>query len=189
MSAPSEQLRSDVARDPTVRSATVLGLGNVLMGDDGLGPYVARMLEAEWTFPPSVQVIDGGTAGLDLMLCVQDADVLLVIDSVAEVGPPGQVVVYRRDELLKDPVGQQINPHDTGLREALLTTEFASGAPYEVTLYGVIPVRMDAGAGLSRPVRAAVPQVKRLVIDELHRLGLHPSRRTPPATPDIWWER
>lgn len=170
------------------RSA-VLGLGNVLVGDDALGPWVVQKLLAEWDFPPEVRVQDLGTPGLDLHPYLSDCEHAVLVDVVRSEGAPGELRLYDRDQILTHPPGIRTTPHDPGVKEALLSLEFAGGGPEQVLLVGVIPGRVEEGSvGLSPPVRAAVDFALDAVIRELERVGHAPVRRENPDPPDIWWE-
>jgi len=167
----------------------VLGLGNVLMSDDGFGPYVARVLEAFYEFPDDVEVIDVGTPGLDLTPYLLDTDAVIFIDTVTSNGAPGETRVYDRTEILKYPPQARTGPHDPALKEALLTVDAAGAGPKVVTLIGVIPAWVATGVTLSPAVSEAVTRVTRLVLDELDRMGVPAIPRPVPRTPHIWWEQ
>ena len=166
----------------------ILGLGNVLMSDDGFGPYVARVLEAFYEFPRDVEVLDVGTPGLDLTPYLLGADAVIFVDTVTSTGSPGETRVYDRAEILRHPPQARTGPHDPGLKEALLTVDAAGAGPPIVTLIGVIPEWVATGTALSPAVGAAVTTVVRLVIDELDRLGVPAVARPIPRPPNIWWE-
>jgi hydrogenase maturation protease len=169
------------------RKIAVLGLGNVLMGDDGLGPYVAAVLSASYEFGPGVSVLDAGTPGLDLIPYISGLDVLILVDTVRAGGSPGELRLYRREQILAMPAGPRLTPHDPGFKEALQALEFEGTAPREVLLVGVIPEHVARGVELSGAVREAVPKVEAEVLRELERLGKHACRRARPLTPDLWW--
>ena len=166
----------------------VLGLGNVLMSDDGFGPYVARVLEAFYEFPEDVEVVDVGTPGLDLTPYLLGTEAVIFIDTVTSDGAPGETRVYDRDEILKYAPQARTGPHDPALKEALLTVDAAGAGPKVVTLIGVIPEWVATGVTLSPVVSDAVTPVVRTVIDELDRLGVAAVPRPVPETPHIWWE-
>ncbi len=163
-------------------------MGNVLIGDDGVGPYVVRLLEARYRAPDGVEIADVGTPGLDLTPYLSGAAAVLVVDTVAADAEPGAVRTYRRDALLAAPPLPRTSPHEPGLREALLATELTDSSPAEVLLVGVVPGRTDTGTGLSPPVRAAAERLIEIVVAELERLGRPLVPREPPLEPDIWWE-
>lgn len=177
------------AEEPPEANVAVLGLGNVLMGDDALGPTVIKVLEAEYEFPEGVSVQDLGTPGLDLTPYLAGLKAVIFVDTVHSSGAPGDVRLYRRDEILKHPPQARLSPHDPGLKEALLTMEFSGRGPGEVLLVGVIPGEVRTGVGLGPTVRAAVPLAAAEVVKELARLGVAPSVRASPGNPDLWWER
>lgn len=170
-------------------AVTVFGLGNILMSDDGLGPYVIKVLEASYEFPPDVEVLDAGTPGLELSTILEDSGALIIVDTVRAADAPGQVKTYRRDDILKHPPAQRITPHDPGLKETLLVLELQGETPPEVFVVGVVPDSVEYGIGLSEKVRAAVPAAVAAIVQELARLGHEAALRDPPTEADIWWER
>jgi hydrogenase maturation protease len=166
----------------------VLALGNVLMGDDALGPHVIARLVAGYDFPAEVSIEDLGTPGLDLHPHLAGNDALIIVDVVKSKGQPGELRQYRKEEILKHPPGPRVSPHDPGLKEALLGLQFADDDP-EVLLVGVIPGRIPhLEVGLTSEVQAAVPLAVQAVLDELNRLGLPAVPRENAPEPDLWWE-
>lgn len=167
---------------------TVLGLGNVLMGDDGLGPYVAEALQDGWELHPEVRVLEG-TPGWDLAPLLMGTRALIVIDVVRTDGRPGEVREYGRAHLLRSPPPTRVSPHDPGLKDTLLLLDLQGSAPEHVLVVGVVPDEVRAGTGLSRAVRGAVPEAVERVAAELARLGYPAHRRTGASPADVWWER
>jgi hydrogenase maturation protease len=163
----------------------IIGLGNVLMSDDGFGPYVVRVLEAFYDLPRDVQVIDAGTPGLDLTPHILDADVVMFVDTVDAEGRPGEVHRFGLPGILAHAHG----PHDPAVKEALLTVAAAGRGPKDVLLIGVIPEWIATGVSLSGPVRSAVPQAIGVLATELERRGARVRLRVTPRHPDTWWER
>ena len=171
-----------------MRRTAVLGLGNVLLGDDALGPWVIRALEAWFEMPEGVQLLDLGTPGLDLTPHLAGFDRVIIVDTVRSEGAPGEIRVYDREAILRHPPQARVSPHDPGLKEALLTLELSGDSPGAVTLVGVIPHGTETGTGLSEPVRNAVPETCRRVVEELSRWGVDAEPYETPRTPRIWWE-
>lgn len=174
---------------PTSRPARVVvaGLGNVLVGDDALGPWVARTLEARYALPPEVSVIEG-TPGHDLVPHFMDADAVIVADTVTTKGTPGSIVCYRRDAILRTPPALRVNPHQPGLKDSLFTLDLLGEAPREVLLIGVIPAVLETRLGLSPAVRGAVDRVVEEVVCELERLGVPATPREVAQPVAAWWE-
>lgn len=166
----------------------VFGLGNVLMGDDSLGPTVIAHLLAGFEFPDEVHVEDLGTPGLDLHPHLAGRRTLILVDVVKSQGEPGELRLYRKDEILKHAPGVRVSPHDPGVKEALLALQFAGDDPKEILLVGVIPGEVGHALGMTAAVRAAVPVAETAVLEELQRLGNAAKPREPRGDPDLWWE-
>jgi hydrogenase maturation protease len=189
VSARSESGTEPAGTGQPGRRVAVLGVGNVLMADDAFGPYVIRALEAEYLFPDEVALVDVGTPGAGLLSQFGGQDLVIVLDTVTDSGSPGEIIEYSKEQLLHLSAGPRTGPHEPSLTGAIQTSELEGTVPTEVKLIGVVPMRVETGVGLSPPVRAAVSQAGRRVMEQLHRFGFHPVRRTPPGSPDIWWER
>jgi hydrogenase maturation protease len=167
----------------------VLGLGNVLMGDDAVGAHVLAHLAAGWEFPPEVELLEAGTPGAGLPALLRDHQAVVVVDAVRLRAPPGEVRILDRAELLGRTPILPMSPHEPGLREALLTMDFEGSAPPVVRLVGVVPGKVELSLGLSTAVAQAVPALVAAVLRELAALGVVARPRLPPLAPDLWWER
>lgn len=174
--------------NPPVRIA-VIGIGNVLAGDDAVGPHVVRVLEARYELPDGVQVIDAGTPGYDLTAFLVGQDAVVLVDAVKARGAAGEVRAYDKAALLEKKPILAMSPHEPGVREALLHADFMGVMPPVVRLVGVVPGETGTGIGLSAAVRAAVPAAVEAVARELAALSVSLRERTPPVEPDLWWER
>lgn len=166
----------------------LLGLGNVLMGDDGFGPYVIETLLARYDFPANVSVIDVGTPGLDLAPFLIGADAVIVVDTVRADAAPGTLRIYRRDAILTHAPQPRLGPHDPGLKQTLLALDFAGRGPAEVTLVGVVPQTIAPCARLSPTVRASIDAAVDACVSELELLGAEPALRNAPPPVHPWWE-
>ena len=99
----------------------IIGLGNVLMGDDALGPWVIHHLETVWDVPPEVALVDVGTPGLDLVPYVAGPAGIVLVDTVsARDAAPGTLRTFDREALLRFAPKPRLSPHDPGVTEALL---------------------------------------------------------------------
>jgi hydrogenase maturation protease len=165
----------------------VLGLGNVLMGDDGFGPAAVRAFESEYETGPDVEVVDLGTPGLDLSPWLFDVDRVIIVDTVNIDGAPGTVRAYDKAALLRHAPGPRVGPHDPGVKEALHTAELAGRAPGEVVLVGAAPGRTSMDLDLTPPLAAALPRAIDAIVDTLRRWGVEVPRRTTPRPIPRWW--
>ncbi|MBK7972987.1 MAG: hydrogenase maturation protease [Deltaproteobacteria bacterium] len=175
----------DLARAPIA----VIGLGNVLLGDDGFGPFVVDVLGSQWTFGDEVELIDAGTPGLGLATYVSGRETLILLDTVAATGSPGELRLYRGEELRALPTKPRVSPHDPALGEALAMTALAGSAPREVLLLGVIPESTAMGTELSEPVRRAAALAGELVPRWISRAGGQLTARSGRHFGDVWWTR
>ncbi len=107
----------------------VLGVGNPLMGDDGLGLAALESLRHGWRLPPTVELVDGGTWGLTLLPAIEAADRLLLIDAIDTGGaPPGTLHQLERDAIPRH-LATKLSPHEVDLREVLALAELRGNAP------------------------------------------------------------
>jgi hydrogenase maturation protease len=165
----------------------IAGIGNVLLGDDGIGPYVARLLESNYVFDEGIEVEDLGTPALDLIDHIAALDAFIVVDAVNNGAAPGTVTLYRKPDLTKHVPATRLDPHSMALSDALWTAEFYGSCPPEVLLVGVT-AEGYGGCQLSEPVQKSVERVIHEVLHELERLDAGFLRRFD-EEPDIWWER
>lgn len=159
------------------------------MSDDGFGPFVVRVLEANYEAPPGVEFIDVGTPGLDLTPYLLGADAVIFVDTVTSRGRAGEIRVYDRADILRHPPQARTGGHDPSLKEGLLTVDAVGGGPRHVTLVGVIPEWIATGVALSPQVEAAVGHAVTAVVKALEALGVTLVRRRHPSVPDVWWAR
>jgi hydrogenase maturation protease len=166
----------------------VLGLGNVLMGDDGFGPAVVRAFDEQFVSGPDVEVVDLGTPGLDLSPWFADADRLIIVDTVRSAQPPGTIGVYSKEEILRHSPRARVSPHDPGVKETLLTLELAGRAPGAVTLVGAVPASTELSLDLSAALAAAMPAAVAAIVKLLRDAGFAVARRSGARScTTSWW--
>lgn len=178
-----------MSAETTLLRIRVIGLGNVLMGDDGFGPNVIAALQASCDFSDDVTVLDLGTPGLDLTPYVTDIDALIIVDTVNSHGAAGELRLYHKDQILRYAPQPRLGPHDPGLKEALFLAELTGSAPGKVLLVGAIPERTETGPGLTEPVRRAVSYAASQVIREIEHLGSAVTVYATPCPQPVWWEK
>ena len=165
----------------------IFGIGNVLAHDDAVGPSVARILEAGYTFPDNVVVEDLGTPALELPTHLAGFDHVILIDAVAAAAEAGAVRLYRRDDILRNPPGLRISPHDPSLKETLLMLDLLGEAPDDIVLVGVVAKETSMGIGMTPEVSSALPAAAAAVLAELAALGVTAAPRDEHREADLWW--
>jgi hydrogenase maturation protease len=150
--------------------AVVLGIGNIILSDEGAGVRAAEALQLGWELPPEVLVIDGGTSGMEMLEDLSDLDLLVVLDVVKTGAAPGTLVRIAGDAV---PVffRSKLSPHQIGLPDVLASLEFLGTMPVEIVVHGVEPISLALGLEMTAPVAAAVPILARRAADELVARG------------------
>lgn len=156
--------------------AVVLGVGNTIRADEGIGVRVVEALERDYRLPEGVVAIDGGTSSMEMLEDLSDLDFLLVIDAVNDGQPPGSLVRLVGDDV---PVffRRNLSPHGIGLSDVLASLEFLGKTPQETIVLGLQPVTMELSLELSPQAAACVPPLVAQVVQELTLRGLAPMPR------------
>ena len=155
----------------------VLGIGNILLSDEGVGVRVVEKLEAEYIVPPEVEIIDGGTCGMEMLDQLEDLDGLIVVDCVRHGQPPATPILLRGDQV---PVffKTKLSPHQISLSDVLASLELTDTAPKATVIIGIQPASMSLGMELTPEVAARVPELLATTIAELKALGITVEART-----------
>ncbi len=135
----------------------VLGLGNIMFGDEGFGVEAVRLLAESGPFPPEVQIVDGGTQGLYLLNFIEDPDCLLVFDALIPVHYNRQVYVYRQQELPAF-IHRKMSSHQIGLSELFSLAKLNDKLPGEIALVGIPPATLEMQVGLSETAKILLPE-------------------------------
>jgi len=142
----------------------VLGIGNILLRDEGVGVRVVEALGRE-VLPEGVELLDGGTAGADLLDTLAGRRKVVVIDALDAGAEPGAVVRLAGGELA--PHDGPLSLHEIGLAETLAMARQLGCAPHEVVVIGVQPGDVSPGLELTEPVARVVPKVVEFVLEEV----------------------
>ncbi|UCV28288.1 HyaD/HybD family hydrogenase maturation endopeptidase [Ferribacterium limneticum] len=155
----------------------VLGIGNILLTDEGVGVRTIEALERDYVLPPDVEVIDGGTCGMEMLEQLEDLDGLIVVDCVRANQPPATPILLKGDDV---PVffKTKLSPHQVSLSDVLASLEFTDKAPKSIAIVGMQPVSMSLGMKLSPEVAARVPELIEMTLAELRLLGIEAKART-----------
>ena len=150
----------------------VLGVGNILLRDEGVGVRVVERLQADYSFSPNVSLLDGGTLGIKLMEAISSSDVLIVVDAVLNGQPPGTFYRLTGEEVRKS-VAFKYSLHQTDLLETLACCELVGNRPETVVL-GIEPEDYSPWSDeLTPTVKNRVPELAQVVLEEIRRAGGH----------------
>ena len=158
----------------------VLGIGNIILSDEGVGVRAAEALQAAYDLPDYVEVIDGGTAGMELLGPLSGVDLLLVLDAVKGVGEPGTLVTLAGSDV---PVffRTKLSPHQVSICDVLAGLEFSGELPRDLVLIGVEPASLELGLELTPAIAARVPEMVALAAAELAARGVALKEKLPCA--------
>lgn len=144
----------------------ILGLGNVLFSDEGVGVHAAAELNMRFTFTPAVDIIDGGTLGLDLLPFFQDRDRVLIIDAV-DFGKPGGHIGIINGDAIPAVLHSKLSVHHIGLSDLLFATLLTREHPPDVCLVGIQPESVQVSLELTSEIRYSLETVLGLVVEKL----------------------
>jgi len=163
------------AQPASRREVLVVGLGNLLLGDDGVGVHAVRRLATDPSAPPFLRPLDGGTLGFRLLDAVRHADAALFIDA-AELGqPPGTIRLLEGDALhARTRHGGRFSAHEAGLIDLLTLARMDGWLPTRMAVLGIQPRCIDWDAQLSETVAGALPAACRMAIDTVRRWRFQP---------------
>ncbi len=139
----------------------VLGVGNILLRDEGFGVFVVRYMEEQFKLPEGTRLLDGGTSGISLLDYVKGLNRLLIIDAIKEAAPPGTLVEFSSDEIELLAPSLRMSPHQVGILDLLSILRFEGSAPKEIDFLCVVPKELSTGLGLSEELEALVPVAAR----------------------------
>ncbi len=150
---------------------TVLGIGNIILSDEGFGVRVVEYLQKNFTFPENVQLIDGGTLGVELTHFITGTQRLLIIDSI-DGGTEGGKIFHLRGEEIKKHFAQKISAHEVGIQDVLTMLEISGKKIPHVELIGAQPFSLEAGTELTPQMSKLVPMFADKAIEILRSWGL-----------------
>ena len=151
----------------------VIGVGNPLMGDDGLGIAAIAAIRERWDESESLSLVDGGTWGMNLLPVIESADRLLILDAIDRGVAPGSVIALEGEEIPRQ-LAIKVSPHQTDLREALALAELRGALPRMMVAMGIQPAHVALSTDLSPVVAAGLPALLRDVEVRLRQWGHEP---------------
>jgi hydrogenase maturation protease len=144
----------------------VIGLGNVVLSDDGLGVHLVRRLRDRYRLEDRVELVEGGTAGLLLLPHLADASRVIIVDAIDTGAPVGTLVRLAGEDSWRA-FGLHLTPHDVGLRDLLGAARLSEVWPSQLVLHGAQPATTEIGTELSPPLAAVLDPLARAVLADL----------------------
>ncbi|ACS86307.1 HyaD/HybD family hydrogenase maturation endopeptidase [Musicola paradisiaca] len=162
----------------------VLGIGNILLMDEGVGVRLVEELERRYRFTPAIDILDGGTSGMELLESMAGRDHLIVADAVLTGKPAGSVSVLRDGEV-PALFTRKLSPHQLGLADVLMALQLTGEFPRQLTLVGVEPALLESGIGLTETVECALEKALLAILDALRQSGIAVSVMPVPAAQEV----
>lgn len=139
-------------------AVTILGVGNVILKDEGFGVRVMEYLDKNYEFGDDVQLIDGGTLGIELTKFITGTKKLLILDSINSGGEKGKIFHFEDDEVLAH-FDDKLSAHEVGIKDVLALLKVTGKAPEKVAVIGAEPYDLGAGVGLSKEMSSLLYKV------------------------------
>jgi hydrogenase maturation protease len=151
------------------QNIVILGIGNILLSDEGIGVHVANELFKR-TLPENVSVVEGGTDGFRLLNVITEADRLIIIDAVRGGSESGSLYRFDIDDVKSCPSGFKTSVHQIGILEVIDLSGLIGKTP-DTTIIGIEPKSLEMGMELSPEIREKIPRIIELVLDEVRRVA------------------
>ncbi|MDI6801994.1 MAG: HyaD/HybD family hydrogenase maturation endopeptidase [Thermodesulfovibrionales bacterium] len=154
-----------------MKKNTLLGLGNILLRDEGVGVHVVNAIKKRYTFSPEVEIIDGGTMGLDLLPFFERADKVLIVDAVDFGKEAGFIGMIEREKI-PSVLNSKLSVHHINLSDVLFAADFMGIRPSEICLIGVQPKSLDVGLDMTEEISGKMDILIELTIGKLKEWGV-----------------
>lgn len=147
----------------------ILGCGNPLVGDDGIGVHIAnKLMEMRSELPDNVEVIDAGVGGLELLNFMENAEQIIIVDAVKGAGDVGSVHRFEIEDIKNAISGDALSIHDTSIADVLCIAQHVQEMPKSVKIFAIeIEEAEEVSICLSEKVQASVDEVISMILDEI----------------------
>jgi hydrogenase maturation protease len=173
--------------DKSLPRICIIGIGNVLLGDDGFGPLVVELFRCQYDCPPNVEILDLGTPGLDLTPYLLDAELVIIADAIHADEKPGTLCIYTEADLTEHRAQLHLTTHEPGVLESLRQLKLVSHGPSELIIVGVVPESCNQGDSFSLRVLSACSLVLDTIVRLLSERNIDCRRRSNALVPNLWW--
>ena len=149
----------------------LLGVGNILLTDEGLGVHVVKDIKESFTFTPAITIIDGGTMGMELLTYMRGMKKILLVDAINGGEPAGTVYEFPHKEL-EQYFTEHISVHEVGMQDILRIRAIQEEPLEDAVVIGVEPESLEIGFEPSEVVQRALPEIKDRVLNVLRQWGV-----------------
>ncbi|MBI5643420.1 MAG: HyaD/HybD family hydrogenase maturation endopeptidase [Deltaproteobacteria bacterium] len=161
------------------RKALILGIGNILLKDEGVGVRAMELFKETYEPTEAVSCVDGGTSGIGLLSLIKDFTHIIIFDAVSSDSPPGTIHRFSGKDLEKGPP-LKTTAHQLGVKDLLLLSAFEGHRP-EVSIIGIVPGNISAGLALTPLIKGKLPEAIEAAAEELTRFGFKVKKRKKDA--------
>jgi hydrogenase maturation protease len=169
------------------RAISVIGLGNVFLGDDGFGPLAIETFRSQYACGPEVEVLDLGTPGLDLAPYLYGRKLVVIVDAVHADVPPRTVSAFCEEDFTSSRASIRITGHDPGLWDTLTHLRLAGRGPSELIVIGAAPESCDFGDGPGEAMLSLASDAAAAIAQALVQRGVLCIHRDVAPQPNLWW--
>lgn len=184
-----KEMKLETVKQEPDKKGAIVGIGNVLQKDDGIGVKILKYLEASYEFPGHVELVDGGTAGVALQSEILGKDWLLIIDALAVPGEPGDVRLIDGKDTLSRPADLKMSPHQVSFFDLIQLMELNDQGAEDFSIIGVVPKDTGVGIDITPAVNDAMDDAIDLLFTCLKAKGVTPKQVKGQVTPDYWWQK
>ena len=162
----------------------IIGIGNLILSDEGFGIHTLSYLEEHYTFPENVVLKDAGTAAIYMAPFLEECDPVFVIDVVDLQAEPGSYHFFTMDDIEARTFQTKMSPHQLGLLEMVEICRLRDMAPEHIEFHCVVPQSLETGMDLSPALAARVEEVAQKIVTRLRNLGVEVTARQSTASED-----
>ena len=156
----------------------VIGIGNILMKDEGVGCHAANLLLSDYEFDPEITIIDAGTTGTDLLPYLEEHDRIIILDAVDFEREPGFIGSIENDDILTR-LTTKMSMHHMGITDVLSTAKLLDIVPSQMFLLGMQPKDLTVGMEMTAEVKDRLPRMLEVAVMKLEEWGVKVRGKKP----------
>ncbi|MFQ5862798.1 MAG: HyaD/HybD family hydrogenase maturation endopeptidase [Candidatus Brocadiales bacterium] len=167
MTVTSSLKKKNLKPENNAKKVLILGVGNILLRDEGVGVRVVEKIKNEHPLPDNVEVVDGGTLGLRLIPYLEGREAIFIVDAIDRGGKPGELFRIEANDIDDIYNARKLSAHQIGLREVLALSRLQNFLPKRVCLFGIQPQTVGIGLELSEPVSSRLDELIEMLLEEV----------------------